>query len=170
MRKLIFVLLFIFYNVIAYNQIITGTVLDKETKRPIEFAYLYFSGTFAGTQSDINGKFELDVSKNTPSPLTISAIGYYSYILTDYLTGKHLLIFLEPKIYELKEVYIGARSLARKRKENLILFRNEFLGTTANARNCKILNENDITFNYDSDEDTLKVFASMPILIYNRAL
>jgi hypothetical protein len=170
MRKLI--LLFLFINIfeVAYNQVIKGTVLDNVTKSPIGFAYLYFSGTFAGTQSDQNGNFELDVSKNASIPLTISTIGYYSSSLTDFSTEKPHIIYLIPKLYELKGITINAKSLARKRKANMLLFKNEFLGTTDNARECEILNESDITFNYNSDKDTLKAFASKPILIDNKSL
>ena len=35
---------------------------------------------------------------------------------------------------------------------------------------CKILNEEDITFNYDSDDDTVKAYALAPILIENKSL
>jgi hypothetical protein len=170
MKRLI--LLFIFINIfkVAYNQVIKGTVLDNETKSPIGFAYLYFSGTFTGTQSDQNGNFELDVSKNALIPLTISAIGYYSSSLTDFSKEKSHIIYLIPKLYELKGITINAKSLARKREANMLLFKNEFLGTTDNARECEILNESDITFNYDSDKDTLKAFASKPIIIDNRGL
>jgi hypothetical protein len=77
---------------------------------------------------------------------------------------------MTPKVFELKEVIINAKSLARKRRENMMVFKNEFLGRTANALNCEIINENDITFNYGSDDDTLKAYASKPILIDNRAL
>jgi hypothetical protein len=169
-RKLIFFILLINFHTVSYCQVIKGSVLDRKTKEPIGFAYLYFSGTFSGTQSDLNGDFVLDVSIITPRPLTISAIGYYSTTLNDYVTGKPLTVYLVPKLYELREVNINARSLARKRKSNMILFRNEFLGTTSNASGCEILNENDITFNYDSDDDTLKVYASKPIRIDNKAL
>jgi hypothetical protein len=170
LRHLLFVLFLINCHSVAYNQVIRGTVLDKDTKSPIGFAYLYFSGTFAGTQTDLKGNFEIDVSKNSSVPLTISAIGYYSSNLIDFSTGKSHIIYLSPKLYELQEVTVNAKSLARKRRANLTLFKDEFLGTSSNARECEILNENDITFNYDSDEDTLKAFASKPILIDNRAL
>lgn len=170
MKKLTLLFLLINCYIAAYNQVIRGTVLDKETKSPVGFAYLYFNGTFTVTQSDQNGNYELDVSKNVSMPLTISAIGYYSSTLTDFSTEKPNLIYLIPKLYELKEITINAKSLARRRKANLILFKNAFLGTTSNALNCKILNETDITFNYNSDKDTLKAFALKPILIDNRAL
>lgn len=169
-QKLVSLTFLINFCTVINCQVIKGTILDRKTKDPIGFAYIYFSSTFAGTQSDHNGNFELDVSKTTSRPLTVSAIGYYSTTLNDYAAGKQLTVYLEPKLYELREVNINARSLARKRKSNMTLFRNEFLGTTSNASGCEILNENDITFNYDSDDDTLKAYASQPIRIDNRAL
>jgi hypothetical protein len=169
-RRFILIFLFINFYVAAYNQVIKGTVLDYEKKGPIGFASLYFSGTSSGTQSDQKGNFELDVSKNASIPLTISAIGYYSSTLTDFSTDKPHIIYMTPKTYQLREVSINAKSLAKKRKANLVLFKNVFLGTTTNAGKCEIINENDITFNYESDDDTLKAFASKPILIDNRGL
>ena len=169
MKKIILIFLFINFNIVAYNQVIKGTILENKTRIPI-LATVYFNGTFVGTQSDLDGNFELDISKNTSMPLTISSIGYYSVNLTSFSTNKPLIIYLTPKVYEVKEVVISSKSLVRKRKANLNLFKKVFLGTTANARNCKIINENDITFNYDSDRDTLKAFASKPLLIINRAL
>lgn len=50
------------------------------------------------------------------------------------------------------------------------MFKEEFIGTTTNAQECKILNEKDITFNYDSDDDTIKAYALKPILIENKGL
>jgi len=168
---ILFILLILFNcTPSAFSQIVKGTVFDKNTKDPVGYAYLYFSGTFSGTQTDQNGNFTLDASVNRSIPLTISAIGYYSVTLNEYLTGKPLSVYLIPKVYELNEVKISAKSLARKRKSNLLLFKEYFLGTTDNARECEILNESDITFNYDSDRDTLKAYALNPILIDNRAL
>jgi hypothetical protein len=164
------VFLFISFGTVTSGQVIKGSVLDKDTKSPIGFAYLYFSGTFAGTQSNPDGSFELNVAKKTSIPLTVSAIGYYSVTLTDYLDKKPVTVYLVPKVYELNEVSVGGKSLARQRKANLTLFKDEFLGVTANAQNCLILNEPDITFNYASDKDTLKAFASKPLNIENRAL
>jgi hypothetical protein len=169
MKKIILIFLFTNFYIVAYNQVIKGTILENKTRNPI-LATVYFNGTFVGTQSDLDGNFELDISKNTSMPLTISSIGYYSVTLTSFSTNKPLIIYLTPKVYEVKEVVISSKSLVMKRRANLNLFKNVFLGTTANARNCKIINENDITFNYDSDRDTLKAFASNPLLIINRAL
>lgn len=169
MRKFILIFLFANFYIVAYNQVIKGTVLENNTNSPI-IATIYFNGTFVGTLSDLNGNFELDISKNASMPLTISSIGYYSVTLTDFLTHKPLIIYMTPKVYEVKEVVISSKSLVKRRIANLNLFKKIFLGSTDNARNCKIINENDITFNYANDRDTLKAFASNPILINNMSL
>jgi hypothetical protein len=169
MKKFILIFLFTNFSIVAYNQVIKGTVLEYNTNIPI-IATVYFSGTFVGTMSDLNGNFDIDISKNASMPLTISSVGYNSVTLTDFLIHKPLIIYMTPKVYEVNEVVISAKSLAKRRVTNLNLFRKIFLGTTDNARNCKIINENDITFNYSNDRDTLKAFASKPLLINNMSL
>lgn len=170
MKKLI--LLFVLANhlSVGFTQIVKGTILDKQTKEKIVYAAIYFSGTFNGTYSDQDGNFKIDVSKNSSMPLSISAVGYYSVTLNSFSGGKQLTIYLTPKIYDLNEVVIKAKSLARARRLNLEIFKDQFLGQTYNAQQCKILNENDITFNYDKDKDTLRAYASKPIQIENSAL
>jgi CarboxypepD_reg-like domain len=170
MRKVFLLFLFIGFNIHAYNQVIRGTVLENVDKSPIYSAAIYFSGSFAGTLSDKDGNFELDISKNISMPLTISSIGHYSVTLKDFSTDKPLIIYLNPKVFELTEVVISSKPLVKKRKKYLKLFKNQFLGNTYNAWNCDIINENDITFNYDSCDDTLKAYSSNPLIINNRAL
>src|ERR1035437_1890334 len=163
MRKSILVFLFFNVSLVAYNQVIKGTILDIKTKSTIYSASVYFNGTSVGTLSDENGNFQLDITKYHPSmPLTISAIGYYSVTLKDFSTAKPNLVYMNPKLFELNEVTVNAKFHA--------LERNEFLGTTGNAMNCKITNEDDIRFKYSSNRDTLKAYTTKPILIDNRAL
>ncbi|MBA4411193.1 MAG: carboxypeptidase-like regulatory domain-containing protein [Bacteroidota bacterium] len=175
MRKIILMFLFISLSLVAYNQVIKGTVYDQKTHEAIYSATVYFNGTTVGTLTDEKGNFTLDVTKNAPMPVTVSMLGYNSTTLNSntYSTGNPLIIHLTPKVYELNEFVVKAKPHARDRKYNLFLlflFKNEFLGTSANAQNCDILNEEDITFNYGSDRDTLKAFASKPLQIINRKL
>lgn len=144
--------------------------MDQDTKSKISFATVYFNGTYLGTSTDQNGYFELNISKNLPMPLTISALGYYSTTLTEYLTDNLLSIYLKQKVYELKEVVITAKASPRQRRSHSNLFKKEFLGETTNAINCKIINEGDIKFSYNSDNRTLTAFSSNPILIDNKYL
>ena len=168
MRKFIILFIFINVNICAYNQIIKGTISDKETHGKVDFAYIYFNGTFVGTNSDKDGNFELDISRYPSMPLTISALGYYSVTLTIVSSSKPMIVFLKPKLYELKEVVITEKAHERERRINLKLFIDSFLGTTKNAKSCIITNPNDILF--VSVNDTLKAFSSNPILIDNTAL
>jgi len=170
MKKFILLIVLINLHIIAYNQIIKGTIKDKQTDSTILFASIYFNGTFVGTNSDENGNFELNISRYSSMPIMISAVGYYSFTLDKYSINQPNIIYLIPKVYELNESIINDKSLVRKRKAYLKLFKNVFLGTTQNARSCEILNETDINFNYNSDKDTLKVFASKPLIIHNKAL
>ncbi len=170
MKKLTLFTLFIIFAAPAFNQVIKGTIFELNTNNFVCFANVYFNGTFVGTTSDVNGNFELNISKNISMPLTISAVGYYSVTLNGFSAGEPVIIYLKPKIYDLGGAVISSKSLVRKRRRNLNLFKDEFLGTTYNAQECKILNECDITFNYDSDDDTVKAYALKPILIENKAL
>jgi hypothetical protein len=170
MKKFLILYLIVHLNVAAFCQVIRGTVLEKGSKTSICFATIYFNGTFAGTSSDKNGNFAVDISQNKSKPLTISAIGYYSVTISNLVNTKPLIIYLEPKVYEIRETVVNENSLRNKRARNLAIFRDEFLGTNENSYSCKILNEEDITFNYESDADTIKAYASKPLRIENLAL
>jgi hypothetical protein len=145
-------------------------VSDKNDNSAISFAAVYINGTFVGVLADKDGNFELDISKYPLMPLTISSIGYYSITLKDFSTDEPLIIKLTPKEFKVKEVVVSSKSLARQRLANLKVFLEIFLGKTVNAKACEITNIKDITFNYNSDRDTLKAFASKPIIINNISL
>ena len=170
MRKIILLfLLFSFYTT-AYSQIVKGRILDQKTGDSISFASVYFNGTLVGTLANQDGYFELDISKFSSMPLTISALGYYSVTLTDFSPDKALSIYLTPKVFELKEVVVSAKAYAKARRINIKLFKAQFLGQTLNALKCEITNMKDIILIYDSDNEILKAFSSKPILINNNAL
>lgn len=169
-QKYILLFLLIGFSSSAFNQVITGTVVDEETKETIPFATIYFGGTFVGTSSDQEGNFKIDISEYASMPLKISAIGYYTYTLIDHRGDEQSVVYLNPKVYEIDEALVKTKSLARQRKRNLRLFRVLFIGSSANAQNCVITNEEDITFNYGSDRDTLKAYARKPIQIENKSL
>lgn len=170
MKKIISLFLLVNICLDAYNQVIKGIIADNETRKPIYSAAVYINGTTVGTLSDADGNFKLDIMKFGSMPLSVSAIGYYSAILAEYSTSKPNLIYLIPRVFELNEVIVSDRSHARERKRNLTTFRNIFLGTTGNALNCEITNEEDIRFILSPDKDTLSAIAIGPIHIDNKSL
>jgi hypothetical protein len=167
---LLALLIFAGHEIYAPAQVIKGRVVDSESGGAVSFASVYFSGTTVGTVAGEDGKFELDISRYASMPLTISAVGFSSATLEGFSQDKHLEVFLAPLAYDIATVNISTRSLQRERRSNLKIFREQFLGKTVYARRCAILNEEDITFNYGSDSDTLKAFTLKPLVVRNDAL
>ena len=170
MKKLFLVYFLVSIHFFAHSQVIKGRILDKETGNPVFSAAVYFNGTSAGTLSDAEGNFRLDVTKFSSMPLSVSAVGYYSVSLPKFSGSEPNIIYLKPRTFELEEVVVSDKSHARERKENLRIFKDVFLGTTVNSYNCRIANENDIRFKFSADKDTLKAFGLKPLLIDNKAL
>lgn len=170
MKKYVLCFLILVVALPVWGQVIRGFVTDQETGLPIDYASVFFDGTFVGTTTNADGSFELEAGKYSTRPLSVSAVGYHSVLLTDLVPGRDLNVSLAPRVFELEEVSVSTRSLVRKRRACMRTFKNEFIGLTPNARQCHILNEEDITFNYGSDKDTLKAYASRPIRIRNLAL
>ena len=170
MKKHIVLIISVCFCQLIYGQVIRGKVFDSSTNKAILSASVYFNGTFTGTTTDNEGNFVLDISGNKNMPLTFSAIGYYSVTLKQPDENKSLDVKLSPKNYVINEASVKAKSLTRKRKMCLRVFKEEFLGDDYKQMKCEIANENDITFNYDADFDTLKAFARNPIRILNKAM
>jgi len=173
MRKIYLVILFLNITSWAFAQVISGVVLDNITKKSIDYAVIYINGTFIGTHADKEGHFKLDISKSPSMPITISALGYQSVIINEPQINTNLYVFLTPKVIELNEVIVSARESSRARrarKAHMKQFKYQFLGLTTNATKCKILNEDDIRFSYDSKSGILKAYSSNPIIIINNGL
>ncbi len=138
MKRVFLIIVFTNLCLVTYSQIIKGTILDKETKSPVAYAAVYFDGTSVASYTDAKGSFKLDIQNNTSMPLTISALGYYSATVNDYSPYKDILVYLAPKVFEIKDVSVNARGNPNIRRENLAIFRREFLGRTRNAKECEI--------------------------------
>ncbi|MCJ7819735.1 MAG: carboxypeptidase-like regulatory domain-containing protein, partial [Bacteroidales bacterium] len=169
-RYFFLILIFAIVSSNAFSQIIKGTVLDKNSRAPVDFAAVFFNGTFVGTNTDKNGCFELDISQNSSMPLTISALGYNSVTLTEYYINKPISIFLETKVFGLKEVIVSGKASSWTRRINLEIFLREFLGSTLNSWNSEIVNKDDIIFYQNPGTDTLNAYSLKPIIIQNKSL
>ncbi len=170
MIKYLLMILFVGFHFCAYNQIVNGVVINNKTKEVIPFATIYFNGTTTGTSSNLDGLFEINIQKHSSNPIVVSAIGYNSELIEDLITDDQITVKLRPKIYDIDEAVVQSKSLVRQRRINLRIFKREFIGETENSWDCKILNEEDISFNYFHDDDTLKAYTSKPIIIENKAL
>jgi len=168
-QKVLLILLLSGFFAEAKSQTIKGVVRDQLTDIPLNYAIIYIGGTSLGTYSDADGRFELDISRFSSLPVTISLLGYQSVTLTEHNSDNIYKIYLSTKIQELDEVAITGKKVGIW-KSRLRIFKREFLGQTENSRDCDILNENDIRFSFNSDSDLLRASCIKPLIIRNKAL
>jgi hypothetical protein len=167
MRTLTIMTLLLTYFSVGQSQTFKGTVYDQSTDSTLSFAVIYISGTSIGTYSNINGNFELIIPKNSSKPITISMVGYYSVTLTEYNNNKNYKVYLSTKTNELNEVVVSGKK--GKWDTYLQIFKRQFLGSSANALMCDILNVRDLRF-FNINDTTLSAYSLKPLIINNKAL
>jgi hypothetical protein len=157
------------YHTDPKREIIQGRIFEAESGKPVRNVSVYFDGSLNVTASDSTGSFTLYSSTNSRTPIVISAIGYFPETITDYPSGKRLIIYLKTRQYELDPVEITI-SDGGSRREKLRIFRKEFLGSSDNGKNSRIQNESDIALGYNKQTRTLKASCNKPIMVQNRNL
>ncbi|MEP1034240.1 carboxypeptidase-like regulatory domain-containing protein [Ekhidna sp.] len=170
MRVSYLIFFLIFSGQYLQAQIIRGNVSDRDTKEPIPFANVFFSGTLIGTTTDLEGNFSFTIAAEGKYELIVSYIGYHEYsrqiLSTDELP--FFQIVLNPEVIELKDIQVNADTAGWK--NNYPVFRQLFLGETQNAAKVEIGNPRDIFLFFDKIENGLYAHARKEILIENYAL
>lgn len=151
----------------SFSQAIKGIVLDSQNA-PLPGANIYFDGTTIATIADEKGNFTLNYSSKINSILAVSFVGYQTQYIQNPTTEKSLKIVLVESKNILNEVIVKKDRFSRKQK--LQLFREQFLGRTANSKATIIANEDDIYFEYNEKALTLKAFSDQPLQIVNNSL
>ncbi|MFD2147592.1 carboxypeptidase-like regulatory domain-containing protein [Mucilaginibacter antarcticus] len=126
----------------TYN--LSGSVTDDKGQ-PLNSATVFIGGSERVTLTDENGLFNFASVPQGTFKLSAQMLGYESLtqnIIVNNATVKVGFI-LQPKYIALAKVTIGKRS---KTDANLELFKQNFLGTSDNARQCVILNPQVINF------------------------
>ena len=112
--NLLLAVLFVLANSIAaQNFTVKGDVVNAETNQAVEFANIGIEDTYLGTASDIDGKFEIQLSHALEDKIVrISAVGYRakSFFVKDWADISYVKIQLVPIKYGLSEIDIKAKS------------------------------------------------------------
>ena len=132
------------------------------------YASVYVNGTSTGVLTDSNGSFSLNISKTGNLPVAVSGVGYNSMLISDFPVDRKLIIYLDPKIFPLKEIIVNSNNNARDRF--LKMFKTEFLGASVKESTCSIVNEDDLAFQYSEVDNELKVYSLNPLIIENKNL
>ena len=99
--KLFLALLLMTTDTVAQQQVISGSVVDKDGT-PVQGASVMIKGTARGVSTDAQGKFSMDVVLG--STLIISSVGYTPREVT--VTGMAISITLQPDGKDLGEVVV----------------------------------------------------------------
>lgn len=169
MRKTFFILLVLF-AISSFSQVeIKGTVFQQND--PLENVAVYLNNTMLGTTTDENGKFSITV-KSGQYDLIVSYLGFkkINYSLNTTTYNKPLVFALEEDDEMLDEIIIKKTVYDDEWKHNLAVFKTEFLGKTALAKDCEILNPEVLHFEYNSKAQVLTAFARKPIQLKHKGL
>lgn len=166
----LFVFLFILYAVQA-QQSIKGKIINAETNQPIAGASVFVNNTSKGTVTNSAGEFSLTEIPGGTHELIVSFIGFETWVKS--FVTKDLPMDLSVKM-KLKVKELGGVTVAPFEKDGWAkwgkVFLENFIGTTANADNCKIINYKAIRFRFSKKEDILTAIAMEPLIIQNKSL
>lgn len=165
--------LFIAGEIEAQGQMhqLVGTIQDADTAEPLAGAHVFLASRLQGTITDANGQFVIENVPPGSYKVVASIIGYESdsiilEVLADQEPG-NIAIRLKPIVYELEGVVVEESEPVEWRKQ-LVLFEELFLGTSANAKESRIIN--DYVLSFRQTDEAFEAFASEPLEIENKGL
>ena len=148
--------------------VISGTVVD-EKNQPLTGVTVFLTGRMNITTTDTNGYFNLHNLSTGNYNLVITMIGHKPLIQDITVQDKDIELSLR---LETQETYLKAVTVKpdKSRLKNLEIFKRQFLGESENATQCKILNSEVLTFNYDKKTEKLTAISDDILIIKNQAL
>jgi len=151
---------------------ISGRVLNQANTKPVANASVFLSNSSVGDKTANDGTFNLRNVKPGKYELIVSIVGFDAFHQTVMITNSDINlhdITIFPKTIALNEVSIKPVH-DPNRDKYFYLFKDEFLGTSALAKECKILNPELLDLNYDETTSTLTASSVDFLVIENDAL
>jgi len=158
---------------ISLGQIsIRGKVINQTDGQPIANASVFLSNATIGSQTTRDGAFTLQNVKPGRYDLVVSIIGFETYnqtVTVDKNNVKLPDIDLVPKITALTQVTIKYHA-DPDREKYLNWFKDELLGTSERAKECRLINPDVLDLHYDEPSHTLTASSYDFLEIRNNAL
>src|SRR5580692_4155444 len=155
----------------AQNNIISGSVKDSASGKPLVGASVFLNGSSKGTVTKADGSFVLAGIPNGRYELIVSAIGYETFLreFSSRSLPFVLNLNLGEKASELEAVTVEPYMKDGWQKFGKF-FMDNFIGTTENASDCKFENHKSLRFHYYPKSRRLHVTSVDPLIIENKAL
>ena len=159
-------------STLAFSQFsVSGKIVDSATKEPLSSASVYCQNTTVGTTTNKDGEFSLQL-KSGGYELIVSYTGYQTrQIRINNTDGKIPDIEMVKEEKSLGEVIIKSSNEVKDGLEKYgKFFLEHFIGTTPNAAKTKLMNPEVLKFYFLKKSNRLRVLATEPLQIENRAL
>lgn len=164
-------LLFFLLPAIAFGQVtITGKVVNHANGKPVANATVFLNNTTTGAKTTATGMFSLKNVKAGKYDLVISLPGFDAYKQTINAENDHLSVAAINLYAKAKKANTPAEDERNNYARYLSLFKEEFLGTSAAAKESKITNPEVLDLKYDEKTSTLTASADEPLVITNSIL
>jgi hypothetical protein len=144
------------------EMVVSGTITDVNTNKPIPHVEVFISGTTRGCISNSSGKYSLKLPF-APCTLVAEHVSYNSFVKNIEGGTGELNIGLTPKNVSIGEVKVMGKS---NRKRNLKYFYSHF--TNKDRSKIKILNDSVLYFKMDKYE--FSAFTNEPLIVVNKNL
>ncbi len=165
-KYLIFLLLLLPLSSFA-QYTISGRVLNNSDKKPVANADVFLNNATAGTSSDGNGNFRITNVRPGKYFIIVSIVGYTDFSeQVQVVNGEVRLgdIYLAPSNKTLKEVVIKPKEMPAG---YLYVFKEQFLGKSEIAHDCKILNPEILTINFNMSDSSYTATSDGYLIIEN---
>lgn len=174
MKQLISFILFFFLVTQVFSQTytISGKIIDKNSRLPLQGASVFAQNTTFGVATDGDGNFKLKLP-NGGYELIITFTGYEteSLRISNATSGDNLVIEVKPVEKSLQEVSVVASNEVQDGWEKYgSFFIDNFIGTSEFSKQTFIKNPEVLKFYFSKRRNKLKVLASEPLLVENMAL
>jgi hypothetical protein len=156
LKYLLFLILVSAIPKYAFSQYeIKGKVLDIETDMPLEFATVFINNTTFGGITDREGDFRIPIPAGNHE-LIISFMGYqtFTYYFNTRTLAENYTFRVSPQPIDLEETQIQEKR-DKEWYKNLEIFTEKFLGTSINAKKCKIINPEVLILDNETHENVL---------------
>ena len=143
---------------------ISGRILNYADKKPIASADVFINNATSGTASGSNGEFKLNGVKPGRYYIIVSIVGYNDFSEPVQVNGDIRLndIYLTVSNKTLNEVVVKPTEIPTDLMYN---FKQQFLGKSDIAQDCKILNPEVLDINFDRVTRLLTASSSGEYLI-----
>lgn len=151
---------------------ISGRVLNATDKKPVANVSVFLDNATIGAQTTTDGYFVLRNVKPGKYDLVASDIAFENHYQSLVVSSDNLVlpdIVLTPKVVSLRGVSIKYH-VDPNREKYYNLFKDEFLGTSQFAQECRILNPDVLDFDYREADSTLHASSYDFLQVENDAL